>query len=73
MLSFIFKSIELNLTLFFVQCYTMPQYLKMRYGGQRIRIWLAILHIFLTIVAQIAVSIRKKNLHSGYLKRPSNI
>ena len=41
----------------------MPQYLKMRYGGHRIRIWLAILHIFLTIVAQIAVSIRGTFVH----------
>ncbi len=38
------------------QCYTMPQYLKMRFGGQRIRIWLAVIHTFLTITSNIAVS-----------------
>ena len=34
----------------------MPQYLRLRYGGQRIRVWLALVHTLLTIISVIAVS-----------------
>ena len=37
------------------QCYTMPQYLKLRYGGQRIRIYLAVIHTVLTILSHLSV------------------
>lgn len=34
----------------------MPQYLKLRFGGRRIRTWLAILYMILTVISQISVS-----------------
>lgn len=35
-------------------CFTMPQYLQLRYGGKRIRTWLAILYMILTVISQIS-------------------
>ncbi|ESP05037.1 hypothetical protein LOTGIDRAFT_185010 [Lottia gigantea] len=36
--------------------YTMPQYLKKRFGGKRLRIYLSVLAIFLLIIQKISVS-----------------
>ncbi|XP_013388919.1 sodium/glucose cotransporter 4-like [Lingula anatina] len=38
-------------------CYTMPEYLKKRYGGERLRMSLSILSIFLMIVTKISMSV----------------
>lgn len=38
------------------QCYTMPQYLRLRFGGQRIRTWLALISTLVTIISSLAVS-----------------
>ncbi|KAK2157410.1 hypothetical protein LSH36_192g01047 [Paralvinella palmiformis] len=60
-------------------CYTMPQFLKMRFGGQRIRIWLAVVNTFLTIVSGISplsVSLFEidgyQSITNIYLKSASN-
>ena len=39
------------------QVFTMPEYLRMRFGGQRIRIYLAILALLLSVFTKIAVSL----------------
>lgn len=46
--------------IFMVLCYlqvvTMPEYLKKRFGGQRIRIYLSVLSLFLYVFTKISVS-----------------
>lgn len=39
-----------------VQVVTMPEYLKKRFGGQRIRIYLSVLSLFLYVFTKISVS-----------------
>ena len=41
---------------FVFQCFTLPQYLRYRFGGQRIRVWIAVIHTFITIISAISVS-----------------
>lgn len=41
----------------FVQVVTMPEYLKKRFGGQRIRIYLSVLSLFLYVFTKISVSL----------------
>ncbi|XP_013388915.1 sodium/glucose cotransporter 4-like [Lingula anatina] len=38
-------------------CYTMPEYLRKRYGGERLRILLSVMSIFLMIVTKISVAV----------------
>lgn len=42
--------------LFLLQVYTMPEYLKKRFGGQRIRVYLAVIALLLSIFTKVAVS-----------------
>ncbi len=42
--------------LFNLQVVTMPEYLKKRFGGQRIRIYLSVLSLFLYVFTKISVS-----------------
>ena len=44
------------------QVYTMPQYLKKRYGGERIRMIYAAMQMLIIIISLIAVSTRKKDV-----------
>lgn len=39
-----------------VQVITMPEYLKKRFGGQRIRVYLSVLSLFLYVFTKISVS-----------------
>lgn len=40
-----------------LQVVTMPEYLKKRFGGQRIRVYLSVLSLFLYIFTKISVSV----------------
>lgn len=40
----------------FLQVFTMPEYLRKRFGGQRIRIYLAVLALILYVFTKISVS-----------------
>ena len=44
--------------------YTMPEYLRKRFGGQRIRVYLSVLALLLSIFTKISVS--KKSDESGW-------
>ena len=39
-----------------LQVYTMPEYLRKRFGGQRIRVYLAVLAVLLSIFTKVSVS-----------------
>lgn len=41
------------------QVFTMPEYLRKRFGGQRIRVYLAVLALLLSIFTKVAVSYQK--------------
>lgn len=41
--------------------YTMPEYLRKRFGGQRIRIYQSVLAIILYVFTKISVSVFHKN------------
>ena len=38
-----------------VQVFTMPEYMRKRFGGQRIRVYLAVLALLLSVFTKIAV------------------
>ena len=41
--------------------YTMPEYLRLRFGGQRIRVYLSVLAILLYIFTKVSVSVSTEN------------
>lgn len=40
------------------QVFTMPEYLKKRFGGERIRVYLAILAVLLYVFTKVSVSLQ---------------
>ena len=39
--------------------YTMPEYLRLRFGGQRIRVYLSVLALILYVFTKISVSVQR--------------
>jgi len=48
-----------------LQVFTMPEYLKTRFGGSRIRVYLAVLAVLLYVFTKISVSSYGSNLCSN--------
>lgn len=47
--------------------YTMPEYLRLRFGGQRIRVYLAVLALILYVFTKISVSV-EMSFHDSVIR-----